>query len=145
MSEPLIKIETFPNLLGRGYHTTCELSGATIFTVDRPFKPELPVNQKRFPLFGKIGQLIITNTHLCNIYQERPPTHGQAELLDVGVQGVKMCEALFAIEGVTNIYVKPYEVSVYIGQAFKWCDVEPQILDVIKQRFKNPEKVSIEP
>lgn len=127
MREPTIKIETFPNLLGRGYHTTYELSNAGLFTLERPFKPKAPAKPKRFSLFRKKQVLSYDDT----------------KLLEAGAQCVSMCKALFAIEGVDHTCVKPYEVSVYIGQAFKWCDVEPQILEVLKQRFPNPGKVSV--
>lgn len=130
MHKPTIKIETFPNLLGRGYHTTCELSDTNdtnLLSLERPFKPKVHVKRKRFP-FSRRKQTL---------------SYDDTELLEAGARCVEMCKILFAIQGIDHIFVKPYEVSVYIGQAFRWCDVEPQVLEVLKQQFDNPNDVSV--
>lgn len=127
MNEPRIKIETFPNLLGRGYHTTCELSNTCILSLERPFKPKVHVKRKRFSLFRKKQTLF----------------YDDMKILEAGTRCIEMCKVLFAIEGIDHVCIKPYEASVYIGQAFRWCDVEPQVLEALKQQFDNPNDVSV--
>lgn len=60
----------------------------------------------------------------------KPLTKGEkADLVNLGGPAVRFAEGILKIRGIDHIFVKPYEVTVHLADAFKWTsDLEAQIV-----------------
>ncbi|MFA6437183.1 MAG: hypothetical protein WC242_03395 [Candidatus Paceibacterota bacterium] len=61
----------------------------------------------------------------------------------IGEQGARVVRALMAINGVTEVGIRPYELEVTIGSAFSWHEIIPQVLRVIKREVFPKGKIDI--
>lgn len=50
-----------------------------------------------------------------------------------GSIGEAIVHKMFAIAGITEIGLSPYELSIHKAMAFDWDELLPQVLDVIRQ------------
>lgn len=56
-------------------------------------------------------------------------------LKDVGEVGTVLLRELFAIPGVSKVFITPYELTIDKGLAFNWDEIEPSIIEVLKRVF----------
>lgn len=42
---------------------------------------------------------------------------------------------LMAIDGVSSVVLRPYEVTMHIGKAYDWSNIEPQVMKVFSDTF----------
>jgi hypothetical protein len=58
----------------------------------------------------------------------RPLRESSREYLrKVGPIGSKIVQALFKIDGITEVFIKPYEVTIEKGEAFGWYEIDPLV------------------
>lgn len=75
--------------------------------------------------------------HSLRIFQ-RPLSSNKdlKDLEEVGELGTLLLREVFAIPGVSRVFIAPYELTVTKGSAFEWSEIEPDILEALKKRFK---------
>ena len=60
--------------------------------------------------------------------------HQEHHLKEVGAVGAKLIRGLaLGIDGIVDISIHPYSVSITIGSAFRWQDLEGKILSRLKE------------
>ena len=76
------------------------------------------------------------------------PVRGNSEkyLIKVGDPGADVVRSLMRLSGVTDIFIKPYEVSVHISEVHDWDSLEPSVLRVLCTKVfgTDPNDVQIE-
>jgi hypothetical protein len=65
------------------------------------------------------------------------PLRSNRQLADLESCTKEALVALFQIPGVEKVSLKTYSVNVYLGQAFKWDDVELAVRDILASNFFN--------
>lgn len=65
------------------------------------------------------------------------------ELVELGPLGASLARKLVSIEGVKEIFIKPYEVNVIIGDAFTWESIQPQVVAVLQSEIAKHSRVTI--
>lgn len=66
----------------------------------------------------------------------RPLRESSKEYLErAGEVGSTLLRKVFDIPGVNHVIMEPYVLSVIKGEAFDWEEVEPPVLEAIKQAF----------
>src|SRR3989344_8432148 len=53
----------------------------------------------------------------------------------IGERGQELVKEVFSSKGVDQIYIKPYELSVEIGLAFDWEDIENDVISALKKFY----------
>lgn len=57
---------------------------------------------------------------------------------------INLLNHLFEIKGIDFVSVEPYRVVIKKGGGFKWGDIEPQVLEILKERFgEKKDKVTV--
>ncbi len=51
----------------------------------------------------------------------------------IGPTGRQVIEALFQVDGISNAYLDVKKVTIQIGMAFTWAQIEPRILQILAQ------------
>ena len=54
-------------------------------------------------------------------------------LKKVGERGTLLLREIFAIPGVTEVYIEPYELDVEKGYAFSWGEIEPAVMEALRR------------
>jgi len=54
-------------------------------------------------------------------------------LQEVGKRGRKIIEGLFAIKGIVEVTIEPYELSIIKGKCFSWEKIKPQVKEAIRR------------
>ncbi len=82
----------------------------------------------------------ISKHHIHNFW--RPLREGSSDkyLEEVGELGASLLHEVFALPGVNEVFIKPYELSVTKGDAFEWDEIEPDILEALKKCFGETEQ-----
>ena len=109
--------------------------------------------------YGENGQLLggvereivpnldVRNYHVSKSISESPfqifwvpmKDFYRGDLEEVGEVGTGLVGQVFAIQGVTDVIIKPYELSVIIAPAFDWKDVEPYVLNALHRALRKME------
>ncbi len=65
-------------------------------------------------------------------------------LRDVGFFGVSLLQEVFQVKGVTEVFLRTYDISVGKGSAFEWEEVESRLLEIFKHCFVvDPKEVEV--
>lgn len=71
------------------------------------------------------------------------PFHYCSELEKVGGIGKLLLEEVFALPGIAEIFIMPYQLHVVKSPAFDWDEIEPGIITALKRTF-GPEADRVE-
>ncbi len=74
----------------------------------------------------------------CSYYQTRRPFPrelGVDPKKQIGEKGVALLSEVVKLEGVAEVTLSPYCLSVEIGRAFNWEEIDPQIIKALKETF----------
>ena len=70
--------------------------------------------------------------------------YNQTELNKVGQIGADVVKKILAIQGVTELFINPYEISVSKAKLFDWVKIKPRIIKALRPAFgKNADKVQV--
>lgn len=58
---------------------------------------------------------------------------------EIGEIGSSVIREIFAIPGVHEVFIKPYELSVKKGTAFEWQEIELDLIETLKKKFEGKE------
>jgi len=53
-------------------------------------------------------------------------------LREVGVPGKYLVRELMSLDGVTEVCIQPYEISIHISPSYSFDEVTPQVLEMLK-------------
>jgi len=66
---------------------------------------------------------------------KRPLRESSKPYLDkLGPTGKRIIKKLFEIEGISEVFIKPYEITVSKGNAFSWVKIDPLIIKVLSNQ-----------
>ncbi len=68
-----------------------------------------------------------------------PLSEDEGKIENVGDVGQSLVRRVLDIHGVEEVTLKPYQLTVYIGAAFGWKDIEPSIIDAFRVLLNEPE------
>ncbi|MCI0542236.1 NifU N-terminal domain-containing protein [bacterium] len=58
-----------------------------------------------------------------------------ASLGEIGETGTTLVKSVCAIDGVVEVFISPYDLTVEIGRAFNWEEIEPAVIRAVKRCF----------
>lgn len=90
------------------------------------------------PLFRSFStRQLISKAEISNWAHPFSPYMGKRneELRKMGLLGATLAEKLTSIEGVNEVFVTPYEVSVTIGGAFTWAEIQPSVVAILQNEI----------
>lgn len=65
---------------------------------------------------------------------------------ELGPMGANLVHELFLIDGVKSVFIKPFELTLTKGSAYKWKDVHDDVIADIKHCFdKEPKVITVRP
>ena len=86
----------------------------------------------------------ISKAHIENFWRPVRP-EGKEYLKRLGRKGALLVRRLLKIPGISEVTIKPYEITVHKGLNFSWDDIEFHVLETIEKSMpKNLHKVSAE-
>lgn len=65
-------------------------------------------------------------------------------LKTVGEPGANIVRSLLRLPGVTEIFIKPYELSVYISDVHDWDSLEPSVIRVLCNEVFHEDRMSVQ-
>jgi hypothetical protein len=90
-------------------------------------------------LFGRTMRRYHVNTTISESHIEHfqaPLRESSEEYLEkLGPIGDALVRELFSIHGVSEVFIRPYEISVIIGEAFEWEDIDPALIEALRRAF----------
>ncbi len=87
----------------------------------------------------------ISHYSIHNFWRPLRRQSSDSYLEQVGRIGTQLLMDIFAISGVNEVFIKPYELHVSKGKAFDWEDIEPAIIEALKVTFVTgkPEEIEV--
>ncbi len=77
----------------------------------------------------------ISRYSIHNFWRPLHRDSSEKYLEEVGEIGTQLLNEVFALPGVNEVFIKPYELSVTKAGAFDWEDIEPGIIEALKKTF----------
>lgn len=81
----------------------------------------------------------ISNGPFCEIVQMSQGNESMY-LEKIGEKGVALTREILALQGVVKVGINPYALMVTKGDAFEWYEIEPDILEILKNSFGQTER-----
>lgn len=76
--------------------------------------------------------------HPFNSFERPLRESSERYLAEVGSVGSAIINDLFTIDGIIEVRIRQYELTIYIGAAFKWAEVSPQIHAILRKHCADP-------
>lgn len=99
-------------------------------------RPNIKVEKAPNPYYRSYHTRYVLSKTDIQIW-EAPFTTHNGELGDdyasLGQTGRRVVRQILAIDGVERIYIRPYMISVSIGQAYPWASIETQIIEILRR------------
>jgi len=67
----------------------------------------------------------------------------EEDLQEVGDAGATLVKEVAFIEGVEEIFVEPYQLSVVIAETFDWKDIEPSVVGALERALEEVEQQGV--
>lgn len=71
------------------------------------------------------------------------PSYKRKDLAKCGPVASELISRLSEFDGVSRIFLKPYEGSVIRGEAFKWSEVEPKVIAAFIATLPEEDQTSV--
>lgn len=111
---------------------------------EKKIRPTIKIETTHDPDYKHYHVTTEISQHPINRFYRPLRPQSDKYLEEVGEIGTQLLKEVFAISGVDQVFIGPYEFSVVKASAFDWKDVEPKVVEALKRTFKEkPEKIKI--